>query len=330
MLSGSPQRGVSTRVSNAERDQAVRLLRTHLSDGRLSLDEFSERVEEAYAARTEAQLLHVFRDMPVEGHAPRPDRRSLISDLPSRVLPPLTPALICTAIWAFSGAHGSFWPEWVFLGCGALALKRIGGGRHPAPAQPDPGNEEAGATGPAPSPTAPAAGAGNEAAGGADEDRRVLATIVFIDIVDSTEKAAAVGDAAWGQVLGRFMEMARREMSGRRGWELFAKGDEIVTAFDGTARALQYASVVRDGVGGLGLQVRVGVHAGEVHHAGADVSGIALHIGHRVSETAPPDEIVVTSTVRDLVAGSGLVFEDSGDHVLRGVPDRWHLYRLAS
>jgi pimeloyl-ACP methyl ester carboxylesterase len=160
------------------------------------------------------------------------------------------------------------------------------------------------------------------------EPDRVLATIMFVDVVGSTERAAAIGDRRWRDLLEGYRAVARRELSRYRGRELDTAGDGIFAMFDGPARAVRSATSIRDAVRPLGLEVRVGLHTGEVEMMGEGAGGIAVHIGARVAANAEPGEILVSSTVKDLVAGSGLQFEDRGAHVLKGVPGEWHLFAV--
>ena len=163
----------------------------------------------------------------------------------------------------------------------------------------------------------------------ADLDR-VLAAVLFTDIVGSTEELSAVGDAEWRSILGRHDERARVEIERHRGRFIDSAGDGILAIFDGPARAVRCAQAIGASVLDLGIQIRAGVHTGEVELDGGAVRGIAVHIGARVAALAGPSEVVVSQTVKDLVAGSGLTFEDAGEHELKGVPDRWHLYRVLS
>ncbi|HET7236926.1 MAG TPA: adenylate/guanylate cyclase domain-containing protein, partial [Actinomycetota bacterium] len=155
-----------------------------------------------------------------------------------------------------------------------------------------------------------------------------LATVLFTDIVGSTEKAAALGDGPWGELLAQHHERVRTELERFRGREIKTAGDGFLATFDGPARAVRCARAAADGVRDLGIEIRAGVHTGEIELDGTDVRGIAVHIGARVSALAGPSEVLVSRTVKDLVAGSGLVFEDAGEHELKGVPDRWRLYRV--
>ena len=157
------------------------------------------------------------------------------------------------------------------------------------------------------------------------EQRRVLATVLFTDIVGSTELAARLGDRRWRALLEEHNAIVRDELERYRGRELDRAGDGFVALFDGPARAVRCAFAIRDRVQKLGLALRAGVHTGEVELLGAEIEGLAVHICARVAAAAAPDEVLVTSTVRDLVAGSGISFSDRGAHTLRGVPGRWKL-----
>jgi pimeloyl-ACP methyl ester carboxylesterase len=156
---------------------------------------------------------------------------------------------------------------------------------------------------------------------------RVLATVLFTDIVGSTERASRLGDRAWKDLLERHHALVRQELGRFRGTEIDIAGDGFLATFDGPARAVRCAISIVDVLGTIGLEVRVGLHTGEVELMGPLVQGIAVHIGARVAALGGPSEVLVSSTVKDLVVGSGLLFEDAGEHELKGVPDRWHLYR---
>ena len=160
------------------------------------------------------------------------------------------------------------------------------------------------------------------------EPDRALLTVLFTDVVGSTERAAELGDRAWSELLGRHETAARRCIAEHRGHEIFTKGDEFLVTFDGPARAVRCGQAMVRAAATMGLQIRAGLHTGEVELRGDDIGGIAVHIGARVVATAAPGEVLVSRTVRDLVAGSGLAFEDAGSHVLKGVPDEWQLYRV--
>ncbi len=159
---------------------------------------------------------------------------------------------------------------------------------------------------------------------------RVLATVLFTDVVGSTDRVSAIGDRAWRELLELHNQVIRRELQRFGGRERGTAGDGFFATFDGPARAVRCALAAVDEMEPLGIEIRAGVHAGEVELADDNVRGIAVHIGARVSALAGPQEVLVSSTVKDLVAGSGLAFEDAGEHELKGVPDRWHLYRVVN
>jgi len=162
------------------------------------------------------------------------------------------------------------------------------------------------------------------------EPDRVLVTVMFTDIVGSTERAAAVGDRRWRELLDGYLGVARRQLERFRGREIDVAGDGLFATFDGPARAIRCACAIRDAVPQLGLEVRAGLHTGECEIAGAKVSGIAVHTGARIATAAQPQEVLASATVRDLVAGSGIQFNDRGSHVLKGVPGEWRLFAVAS
>jgi len=156
----------------------------------------------------------------------------------------------------------------------------------------------------------------------------VLATILFTDIVGSTEAAARLGDAAWRDLLVRHHALVRRELARFNGIELDTAGDGFFATFDGPARAISAAMAISDAVASLGIAVRAGLHTGECEVHDGKVAGIAVAIGARIAALAEGSEVLVSSTVRDLVAGSGMRFEERGDHELKGVPGRWTVFRV--
>jgi pimeloyl-ACP methyl ester carboxylesterase len=158
---------------------------------------------------------------------------------------------------------------------------------------------------------------------------RQLATVLFTDIVGSTERAAEMGDRRWHDLVQKHYGLVRRQLERFRGREINTAGDGVFACFDGPARAVSSACAIRDGVRSLGLEIRAGVHTGEIERRGDAVAGLAVHIGARVAALAAPGEVLVSRTVKDLVVGSGLVFSDRGTHVLKGVPDAWQLYAVA-
>jgi class 3 adenylate cyclase len=161
------------------------------------------------------------------------------------------------------------------------------------------------------------------------EPTRALTTVLFTDIVDSTKTAASMGDAHWRELVAAHHERARAAFATHRGREIDAAGDGFLATFDGPARAVECALEICRTVRDLDLEVRTGCHTGEVERTPDGVRGIAVHIGARVAALAGPGEVLVSQTVRDLTAGSGLVFDDAGEHELKGVPERWKLYRVA-
>lgn len=157
---------------------------------------------------------------------------------------------------------------------------------------------------------------------------RILATVLFTDIVSSTERAAALGDRAWRDLLTQHDRVAQREVERQRGELIKSTGDGILASFDGPARAVIAAGNIRDALSEFELQIRAGVHTGECERIGDDLGGIAVHIGARVGSAAAPGEVLVSQTVRDLVVGSPLEFEDRGAHELKGVPGEWRLFAV--
>ena len=157
---------------------------------------------------------------------------------------------------------------------------------------------------------------------------RILATVLFTDIVNSTATAVELGDEAWKQRIREHDAVVRRELGRHRGREIHTTGDGFLATFDGPARAIRCAEAIRDAVRASGLEIRTGLHTGEIELQGDDIAGIAVHIGARVSGLAAPGEILVSRTVVDLVAGSGMVFDDRGSHTLKGVPGEWQVYAI--
>jgi class 3 adenylate cyclase len=161
-----------------------------------------------------------------------------------------------------------------------------------------------------------------------DDDDTVLATVLFTDIAGSTRLAASIGDSRWRYLIESHHALVRRQLARFHGKEIDTAGDGFFVTFDGPARAIRCACAIRDGVRTLGLEIRAGVHSGEVQMSGGRVSGLAVHIGARVAALAQPGEVLVSQTVKDLVAGSKLTFSDLGPHDLKGVPGRWALFRV--
>ena len=161
-------------------------------------------------------------------------------------------------------------------------------------------------------------------------DDRVLATVLFTDIVDSTRRAAEMGDRDWRALLDAHDAVVRSQLARFRGREVNTSGDGFLAMFDGPQRAIRCAMAIRDAVQALGIEVRAGLHTGECEVRGDDIGGIGVHIGARVSALAGPNDVLVSSTLRDLVIGSGLEFEGRGAHNLKGVPGEWRLLAVAS
>jgi class 3 adenylate cyclase len=161
-------------------------------------------------------------------------------------------------------------------------------------------------------------------------DDRVLATVLFTDIVDSTRRAAEIGDRDWHALLDAHDAVVRSQLARFRGREVNTSGDGFLAMFDGPQRAIRCAMAIRDALQALGIEVRAGLHTGECEVRGDDIGGIGVHIGARVSALAGPNDVLVSSTLRDLVIGSGLEFEERGAHELKGVPGEWRLFAVAS
>jgi len=164
----------------------------------------------------------------------------------------------------------------------------------------------------------------------AEDPDRVLATVMFTDVVDSTKRAASLGDRRWTELLDAHDDAVRRELVAFRGREIKTTGDGFLATFDGPARGIRCARAIRSAANDLHVDVRVGLHTGEIELRSDDISGLAVHIGQRVQAAAQPAEIVVSSTVKDLVAGSGIEFEDRGVRDLKGVPGSWHLFSVSN
>src|ERR1700759_1435727 len=160
------------------------------------------------------------------------------------------------------------------------------------------------------------------------ELKQALATILFVDIVRSTEKAARLGDARWARVMNLYYAAVRKELKALRGKEIVTTGDGLLATFRAPAAGVTCATAIREAVRTLGLEIRIGLHAGEYKKSGAEVIGLAIHIGARVAAKARAGEVLVSSAVKDLLPPSSVRFSDRGLHQLRGVPERWRLYRV--
>jgi class 3 adenylate cyclase len=164
----------------------------------------------------------------------------------------------------------------------------------------------------------------------AHDTDRVLATVLLTDIVGSTERAASLGDRRWQELLSTHDALVRAEIERFRGRPVKSTGDGIMATFDGPGRAIRCATAIRESVRSLGIEVRAGLHTGEIELHGDDIGGIAVHIAQRVSCLAGSGEVLVSRTVTDLVAGSGIEFADRGEHELKGVPGMWRLFAVTS
>ena len=160
------------------------------------------------------------------------------------------------------------------------------------------------------------------------DSNRVLATVLFTDIVDSTKRAAELGDSRWHELLELHNQAVTVQLDGHRGELVDTAGDGMLAMFDGPARAVRCAVAIREAVAALGLQIRAGLHTGEVDIGPTGMAGLGVHIGARVAALARPDEVLVSRTVKDLVAGSRIEFVDRGLHELKGVPEKWHLFSV--
>ena len=160
------------------------------------------------------------------------------------------------------------------------------------------------------------------------EPERVLTTVLFTDIVGSTETAVSMGDRAWVSLVAEHHRLVRAQLTRFRGREIDTAGDGFFASFDGPARAIRCAETIAEQVGDLGLAIRAGIDTGECEMVDGKVAGIAVNIGARVAAVAEGGEVLVSQTVRDLVAGSGIDFDERGDHELKGIPGTWRLYRV--
>ena len=229
-------------------------------------------------------------------------------------------SVLFTGVWLLSersqGISTVFWPGWIMLllliplGLHAAIVYSAGSARQ-RPERPPP-DRPAGAT----------------ASGQAEEGERALATVLFTDIVGSTERARQVGDRRWGELLDTHDRLARELVGQFSGRLVKSTGDGILALFDRPGRGIRCATALRDRLRGSGVQIRAGVHTGEVQLRGDDVGGIAVHFAARVMAAAAPGEVLVSGTVRDLVAGSDYVLEDRGAHTLKGIGGEWRLFAV--
>ena len=324
----SGQDDARIRVSDAERDAVVESLRDHYETGRLTLDEFNDRVGEAYSARTDLELDQALRELPRQPAAsPEPQRPGWTNRrrVSGAVTHWATLNGLLIAIWGASGA-GYFWPIWVLIPTSFVLIRRLAGTHEPLPERRQRHRHHrhhrhdhmVDATPPEQR--------------GAPEPQlgRVLMSVLFVDIVSSTERAAALGDAAWHAVVSRYERGVQAALRQYAGDTLFTKGDEVVAGFALPAAAVECGLRIRDEARAAGLEIRAGVHAGEVDRVGSQANGIAMHIGRRVCEEAQPGQVLVSSTVHDLLAGSGIAFVEAGERELKGLPGSWRLFEPSS
>jgi class 3 adenylate cyclase len=158
--------------------------------------------------------------------------------------------------------------------------------------------------------------------------RRMLATILFTDVVDSTSRASELGDKGWRELLEAHDATIRREVARFRGSEVKSLGDGFLILFDGPARAIHCAQAITEAMAPLSIKVRAGLHTGEVERTESDVLGIAVHLAARIMDTAGASEVVISRTVKDLVAGSGIAFDEAGEHSLKGIEEKWQLFKV--
>jgi class 3 adenylate cyclase len=225
--------------------------------------------------------------------------------------------VLTTGVWLLAersqGVNTAFWPGWIMLllliplGLHAAIVYSAGPARQ-APARQPPDH-------PAP-------------AAAAEQGERALATVLFTDIVGSTERARQVGDRRWGELLDTHDRLARELVAQLHGRLVKSTGDGILALFDRPGRGIRCATALRDRLRDSGVEIRAGVHTGEVQVRGEDVGGIAVHFAARVMAVAAPGEVLVSGTVRDLVAGSDYVLEDRGAHALKGIGGEWRLFAV--
>ena len=234
----------------------------------------------------------------------------------------LVVGVFCTGIWWIAersqGMDTAFWPGLLMLllliplALHAAVVYMAGPGRQPSAGQPSAGQPSAGPSlSPVPEP-----------------EERALATVLFTDIVGSTDHATRVGDRRWGELLDTHDQLARELVAQLQGQLVKSTGDGVLALFDRPGRGIRCATALRDRLRGSGMEIRAGVHTGEVQLRGDDVGGIAVHFAARVMAAAAPGEVLVSGTVRDLVAGSDYVLEDRGAHALKGMAGEWRLFAV--
>jgi class 3 adenylate cyclase len=320
-----PGESLGYRISDVDRNAVIAQLRDHTALGRLTLEEFDARVAEVYAARSSAELRQTLRELPVGPAAEDDIHHQYRVQVRERIAKWVAVNGICTGIWVATGGLDlgarSFWPFWplIFTTVGLIAMLIRGAeGESARQRQEEAKEPQSAPVGPEPREVLPSPPAS-----------RVLATVLYVDVVDSTRRASELGDQRWRDLLDRYDAAVADCVSASHGRVVKMIGDGVLATFDAPAEAVRCGASVRREVETLGLDVRAGAHTGEVELRGDDLAGIAVHIGQRISALAAPGEVLVSRTVTELVAGSGLRFADRGEHELKGVPGRWTLFALA-
>jgi class 3 adenylate cyclase len=313
------------RISDADRQAVIDRLREHTAAGRITLDEFEDRLGEVAQARTVSDLRATLRDLPLPMPVLATERALGRQVRRRRAMAHVRNFVginsVCIGIWAVTGAefsHGGFWPEWVLLFSGLGLVGSIATNKVSDQEKKEINAQKLQEL------TQPKGGNGSHTT----TSTRVLATILYTDVVDSTRRVAELGDVRWSEVLDEYEEVVKGSIERAEGRLVKVLGDGALARFAAPAEAIRCARAIRDASRELGFEVRAGVHAGEIEIRGDDVTGIAVHLGQRVCAAADPGEVWVTRTVVDLVAGAGIQFADQGEHQLRGISGPWQLYSV--
>ena len=326
------------RISDSDREVVIERLREQTTAGRLTLEEFDGRVGEVMQARTIADLRQTLRDLPL----PMPvlaTERVLGRQLRRRRAAAHMRNFVginsvCIGIWAVTGAqfsHGGFWPEWVLLFSGLGLVGSIARNKESDEEKKARQKQEALERSARKSERSVASGSSSSSSNSSSSgSRRVLATVLYTDVVDSTRQLAEMGDRRWSEVLTEYEEVVKRSIERAGGRLVKVLGDGALARFKTPADAVRCAIAIREASDRLGFEIRGGLNTGEIEVRGRDITGIAVHTAQRLCDAAERGEVWVTRTVADLVAGSGLTFADRGEHELRGVPGTWQLYCVSS
>lgn len=327
-MAGLPDERI--RISDRERDDAVALLRSHTAAGYLTLEEFDERVAEVYAARTDADLRVALRELPDTVDPAAEQRQQYWVKVRNQAAGWASTNGICVGIWAATGSD-SFWPIWPLIftsvGLAGLLIRGAEGEEErerERQRQQDEQEREAERQRSLQEPAAE-----HRLAPALPTSGRALATVLFVDIVDSTARAAAMGDARWRRLLDDYEELVADVIQAEGGQVVKLLGDGAVATCPVPAAAVRAAAAIRDGATACGYEIRAGLHTGEVEVRGADIAGIAVHLAQRVCATADPGDVLVTRTVVDLVTGADLAFDDRGDRQLKGFDVPTRLFALS-